>query len=98
MQGALWATECGMRNDPDPIPHSAFRTLDQPPARPSGITEVSVAAWLPAEGGASGRRFHREFSMTQPNTQPRDDLNLKHFRQLLAREKARLESELRDIE
>jgi DnaK suppressor protein len=36
--------------------------------------------------------------MTQPNPQPRADLNLKHFRQVLIREKKRLEGELQDLE
>src|SRR5947209_6408382 len=36
--------------------------------------------------------------MTQPHTEPRADLNLKLFRQLLNREKERLEGELGDLE
>ena len=36
--------------------------------------------------------------MTNAHTGPRGDLNLKHFRQLLTREKERLEGELRDLE
>jgi RNA polymerase-binding protein DksA len=36
--------------------------------------------------------------MTPSNEQPRPELNLKHFRQLLQREKTRLEGELHDIE
>jgi DnaK suppressor protein len=36
--------------------------------------------------------------MTHPNPEPRADINLKHFRQLLLREKSRLEGELQDIE
>ena len=36
--------------------------------------------------------------MTHAHSEPRADLNLKHFRQLLNREKERLEGELRDLE
>jgi DnaK suppressor protein len=39
-----------------------------------------------------------ELSMNQPVPEPRTDLNLKHFRTLLNREKERLESEIRDME
>lgn len=36
--------------------------------------------------------------MNQPAREPRTDLNLKHFRQLLNKEKERLEGEIRDLE
>ena len=36
--------------------------------------------------------------MTHEHSEPRADLNLKHFRQLLTRERERLEGEIRDLE